>query len=567
MSSGARLCLLFLMMSTAHAQTYPFFPPPGMTWNPTTRTLQIIEPAGALVPQFSAKGDVASAPIFELIDSASPANNQKWWAVASGVLGLYAVDDAGTPGQSGLQLDRSGTNITQAALLAGSKNLGVKSTGDVLLNGGVGLLGQPILSGGAGANAAYGGLNLSNTNATTNTLPNSKLANSSITLNGASVSLGGTRTLNLASADFANQGTTATLLHGSAAGNPSFAAVNLGSEVTSTLPVGNGGTGLTAGTLNGIPFFSATNTLATNTKLTWNNTTNILQLGNNALDATLENGTANKITLGPNDGIHLFATGIDMVVDAGDIFVTGTSNPFFIIQNTFSNATGFNDFQFVNDVGDGINFGNQPSTANHCSYAGNSTAYALTPATGCSLIDSGQQNTNPLPLVLAANGNTVAVFQNNDDLFAVGGSLPVSTTPVQYLHATYIAGVIATTLGSSANAGSVTNVVGGSGANTQANGSPICTNSTGCPATSTKLTGTTGAIGGGALLAGACASGTATVTGIASTMDVHATPAAYPGDGVWWEAYMSASNTATVKVCAAVATTPTSTTYNVRSLQ
>ncbi len=50
-------------------------------------------------------------------------------------------------------------------------------------------------------------------------------------------------TATLASADFANQGTTTTLLHGNASGNPSFAAVDLTTDVTGTLPVGNGGTG------------------------------------------------------------------------------------------------------------------------------------------------------------------------------------------------------------------------------------------------------------------------------------------------------------------------------------
>src|SRR5206468_12103162 len=51
------------------------------------------------------------------------------------------------------------------------------------------------------------------------------LANSSITLNGSAISLGGSKTLTLASADFVNQGTTTTVLHGAAAANPSFGAV------------------------------------------------------------------------------------------------------------------------------------------------------------------------------------------------------------------------------------------------------------------------------------------------------------------------------------------------------
>lgn len=49
----------------------------------------------------------------------------------------------------------------------------------------------------------------------------------------------------LASSDYANQGTTTTVLHGNASGNPSWAAVSLAADVSGTLPVANGGTGVT----------------------------------------------------------------------------------------------------------------------------------------------------------------------------------------------------------------------------------------------------------------------------------------------------------------------------------
>lgn len=59
-------------------------------------------------------------------------------------------------------------------------------------------------------------------------------------------------TATLASAQFANQGATAQVLHGNGAGNPTWAAVNVGTEVTGTLLVANGGTGLATLTNHGV---------------------------------------------------------------------------------------------------------------------------------------------------------------------------------------------------------------------------------------------------------------------------------------------------------------------------
>lgn len=83
------------------------------------------------------------------------------------------------------------------------------------------------------------------------------------------------------------------------------------------------------------------------------------------------------------------------------------------------------------------------------------------------------------------------------------------------------------------------------------------------------LTGTTASIGGSSLAAGACSTGTATVTGATASMAVSVSPAADPQggtttNGVSVYGYVSATNTVTVRVCALVAFTPTSTTYNVR---
>ena len=82
------------------------------------------------------------------------------------------------------------------------------------------------------------------------------------------------------------------------------------------------------------------------------------------------------------------------------------------------------------------------------------------------------------------------------------------------------------------------------------------------------LTGTTGSIGGSALLVGTCATGTVTVTGATTGMAIATTPVTYPGAGFDWQrSYVSGTNTVTVQVCADVAGTPTASAYNVRVLQ
>jgi hypothetical protein len=78
---------------------------------------------------------------------------------------------------------------------------------------------------------------------------------------------------------------------------------------------------------------------------------------------------------------------------------------------------------------------------------------------------------------------------------------------------------------------------------------------------------TSSSIGGSALLAGACASTTVSITGLTTAMTLITTPVTYPGDGTFWHAYASAAGTATVKVCESVAGTPTASTYNIRVIQ
>lgn len=61
-----------------------------------------------------------------------------------------------------------------------------------------------------------------------------------------------------ASAALGSLGTTTTVLHGNAAGAPTYGAVALASDVSGTLPVGNGGTGVSSLTSNGVLYGGAT---------------------------------------------------------------------------------------------------------------------------------------------------------------------------------------------------------------------------------------------------------------------------------------------------------------------
>lgn len=68
-------------------------------------------------------------------------------------------------------------------------------------------------------------------------------------------------------------GTTTTVLHGNAAGDPTWAAVSLTADVSGTLPVGNGGTGITSLTANRIPYGNGSSPFQSSATLTFDGTT------------------------------------------------------------------------------------------------------------------------------------------------------------------------------------------------------------------------------------------------------------------------------------------------------
>jgi hypothetical protein len=60
----------------------------------------------------------------------------------------------------------------------------------------------------------------------------------------------------LASALFANQGTTTQVLHGNTAGNPTWSALNMATDITGVLPLANGGSNANLTANNGGIFYS-----------------------------------------------------------------------------------------------------------------------------------------------------------------------------------------------------------------------------------------------------------------------------------------------------------------------
>lgn len=148
---------------------------------------------------------------------------------------LYAYNGAWRNLSTGGTVTSVGLTLPSVFTVSGSP---VTGTGTLAASFATGQTANQVLASPNGSTGAVGLRSLVVADLPTG-IPNANLSNSAFTLNGTSVSLGGTRTLSLASADFANQGTTTTVLHGNAAGNPSFAAVSLSADVTGTLADGS----------------------------------------------------------------------------------------------------------------------------------------------------------------------------------------------------------------------------------------------------------------------------------------------------------------------------------------
>ncbi len=110
----------------------------------------------------------------------------------------------------------------------------------------------------------------------------------------------------LASGLFQNQGTTTTVLHGNAAGNPSWGQVGLTTDVTGALPIGNGGTGQ----ITKAPAFDALSPMTAGGDLIYGGASGTgTRLANGAAGQVLQsNGTTLAPTWGGGSGLASFRT-------------------------------------------------------------------------------------------------------------------------------------------------------------------------------------------------------------------------------------------------------------------
>lgn len=113
-------------------------------------------------------------------------------------------------------------------------------------------------------------------------------------------------------------GTTTTVLHGNAAGAPTFGAVSLTADVSGIAPVSNGGTGLASGTSGGVLAYTAAGTLASSAALAANQI--VLGGGAGVVPATLGSlGTTTTVLHGNAAGAPTF--GAVAKADAAASFV------------------------------------------------------------------------------------------------------------------------------------------------------------------------------------------------------------------------------------------------------
>lgn len=140
---------------------------------------------------------------------------------------------------------------------------------------------------------------------------------------------------------FQNQGTATTVLHGNVAGNLSFSAISMTTDIAGTLPVANGGTGVDTWTNHAIPIGNITSAItflspSSSGKIVFSNGIDFVMS-----TPTFPNSSATAGKLIKSDGTNWIATTVtfsDAPSTAGKIMVSDGTN-WATSTPTFPNAS------------------------------------------------------------------------------------------------------------------------------------------------------------------------------------------------------------------------------------
>ncbi len=347
-------------------------------------------------------------------------------------------------------------------------------------------------------------------------------------------------------------GSGATTLTGVLKGNgtSAFTAgnVNLASEVTGTLPVANGGTGLIGGTSGGLPYFNAASTLASSGVLA----ANALMIGGGAgaAPSTTTTGTGILTFLGTPSSSNLAAAVTDETGSGALVFGTSPSLTTPALSGeTFSTNAAVTAGTNAQGQGALTSDYNIVTTASN-----NPGGVTLPTATTGRRIIIVNKGANPINVFPASGGSIDALGANTPISIVVGGYMEFNASSTTQWYST--ANIIVSSTGavtsfsagatgltpSSATAGAIT--LGGT-LSVANGGTGITSFGTGVATALGVNTGSSGAfvVNGGAL--GTPSSGTVTnLTGTASININGTVGATTPTTGAFTT--LSASGTATL---------------------
>ncbi len=199
----------------------------------------------------------------------------------------------------------------------------------------------------------------------------------------------------------------------------SLSAVSLTTQVSGTLPVGNGGTGISTGTSGGVPYFSASNTIASSAALA----ANALVIGGGAgvAPATTTTGTGILTFLGTPSSANLAAAVTDETGSGSLVFATSPS----LTTPVLGTPTSGNLDNCTADGTNKVGYRNIPSAG-----TAKTTAYTLAVGDVGEFIEVGSGGSIEIPNSTFSAGDAILVFNNTS------GSITITCT----ITTAYIAG-------------------------------------------------------------------------------------------------------------------------------